>query len=55
MGSSRDELAAQLQTLSLKKHMGQDVSDEVKKIISQCRTEEDKNHILRLARALGLN
>lgn len=55
MGTSRDELVAQLQALSLKKHMGINVSNEVKQIIGQAQSEEDKNHLQRLCIALGLN
>jgi hypothetical protein len=55
MGTSRDELVAQIMALSLKKHMGMDVSEEVKRIISLSQTEVDKQHLLRLCRGLGLN
>ena len=55
MGTSRDELVALIQALSLKKHMGMDVSNEVKKIVSMCQNEEDKKIIISLCRALGLN
>lgn len=52
--ASRDELVAQLQALSLKKHMGQNVSAEVQQIINKAQSEDDKAHLQRLCRALGL-
>ncbi len=55
MGSSLDELVAQVMALSIRKHVGQSVDAEVKAIISKCQTEQDKQHILRLCRGLGLN
>ena len=55
MGKSIDELTAQVQTLSLKKHMGVNVSEEVQRILSMCQSEADKEKIERLCRALGLS
>lgn len=54
MGTSRDELLARVTALSLQKHMGMDVNEEVKKVIGMCQSEEDKQIIGNLCRALGL-
>jgi hypothetical protein len=55
MSASRDELVAQIKALSLKKHMGMDVSEEVRRILRMCQGEEDKTLIMKLCNALGLS
>lgn len=54
MGTSEDELVAQITALSLQKDMGMDVTAEVKKVVGMCRSEEDKKMIVQLCNALGL-
>ena len=54
MGTSKEELVAQVQALSLKKHLGIDVKEEIVKILSKCQSEEDKKLIMKLCFALGL-
>jgi hypothetical protein len=55
MSASRDQLVAQVQALSLKKHIGTDVSGEVREILQKCQSEEDKQLIKQLCNALGLS
>jgi|OpeIllAssembly_1097287.scaffolds.fasta_scaffold1723857_1 hypothetical protein len=55
MGTSRDELAAQIQAWSLKKHMGMQVKQEdINQVLRMCQSEEDKAFLKKLCWALGL-
>jgi len=51
----RMDLVAQLQALSLKKHMGEDVEADVSKVINKCKSPEERRQLMDLCRALGLN
>jgi hypothetical protein len=55
MEISRDQLIARIQALSMQKHFGIDVSNEVQELLHRCQSEEDKKLALTLCRALGLN
>ena len=55
MGTSRYDLVAELLALSMRKHMGMDVTQEVKNVIRKCQNEEDKKIILSLCRAYGFD
>ena len=55
MGTSRDELMAQIQALSLKKHMGMSVNKEdVNQILRMCQDVKDKDILKQMCRAFGL-
>ena len=54
MGTSRDDLVARIQALSMQKHMGMDVRDEAKQVVEACRSEDDKKVVMQLCNALGV-
>jgi hypothetical protein len=55
VSASRDQLVAQLQALSLQKHLGIDVSEQVKQVLQRCQSEEDRKLLTQLCNAFGLS
>ena len=56
MGTSKNELAAQIQALGTNSLMGVQVNpEEVNKILRMCQTEEDKRVLRELCDAFGLS
>ena len=53
--SISDEIQAKLAALSIQSTMGQNVSEEVKRLIKMCNSEEDKKLAIKLCQMLGLD
>ena len=54
MDASLQALVAQIQALSLKKHLGIDVSGEVRRVVRMCRNDQELDAVVALCNALGL-
>jgi hypothetical protein len=54
MGASRDELDKKVVLLATQKSAGMDVDKELKKMLREYKSEEDKFHIRNMCSILGL-